>query len=111
MNAPGATATWAVTVPKDGAYTLWVRYANAEADPAKTTVVVNGKPLDWKMNLQDYGTTGNWDSWYTSYVSVDLKQGADTIALTCGSGDVCHYNLDRFGLTTSPKAKPDGWGS
>ncbi len=109
MGTPGATATWTAQLPKAGTYTLWVRYANAQPDDAKTTVVVNGKPLDWKMNLKDYGAAGNWDQWFTSFVSIDLKQGANTIALTCGSGDVCHYNLDRLGLTTDQKAKPTGW--
>jgi hypothetical protein len=109
MSAQGATATWTTTVQKAGTYTLWVRYANAQPDDAKTTVVVNGKPLDWKMNLKDYGTPGDWDQWFTSYVSVDLNQGSNTIALTCGSGDVCHYNLDRVGLTVDQSARPDGW--
>ncbi len=109
MSTPGATASWNATLAKAGTYTLWVRYANAQADPAMTTVVVNGKPLDSKINLKDYGTTGNWDQWFTSYVSVDLQKGANTIALTCGNGDVCHYNLDRFGLTVNPSQRPTGW--
>ncbi len=109
METPGATATWSTTVPKAGTYALWVRYANAQADDAKTTVVVNGKPLTYKINLKNYGTVGNWDSWYTSWVSVDLNKGANTIALTCGAGDVCHYNLDRVGVTVDQSAKPQGW--
>lgn len=109
METPGATATWNATVPKTGTYALWVRYANAQPDDAKTTIVVNGKPLSYKINLKNYGTVGNWDAWYTSWVSVDLNQGANTIALTCGAGDVCHYNLDRFGVTVNQSAKPQGW--
>ncbi len=109
MNTPGATATWNADVAKAGTYTLWVRYANARPDDAKTTVVVDGKPLDSKINLKDYGTPGNWDEWFTSYISVNLTKGANTIALTCGSGDVCHYNLDRFGLTVDPSHHPTGW--
>jgi hypothetical protein len=109
MSTPGATATWSAQVPKAGTYTLWVRYANAQPDDAKTTVMVNGKPMAFKMNLKDYGTPGNWDQWFTSFVSVDLQQGTNSIALTCGSGDVCHYNLDRFGLTVDQNSKPKGW--
>jgi hypothetical protein len=109
MSTPGATAAWTAQVQKAGTYTLWVRYANAQPDDAKTTVVVNGKPMTYKMDLKDYGTPGNWDQWFTSFVSVDLNQGSNTIALTCGAGDVCHYNLDRFGLTVNQNAKPDGW--
>ncbi|MEU1626864.1 hypothetical protein ABZ746_16380 [Streptomyces sp. NPDC020096] len=109
METPGAAATWTATVPKAGTYALWVRYANAQPDDAKTTVVVNGKPLAYKLNLKNYGAAGNWDLWYTSWLSVDLSQGANTIALTCGAGDVCHYNLDRVGVTVNQNAKPAGW--
>ncbi len=109
METPGASAAWTAKAPKAGSYVLWVRYANAQPDDAKTTVVVNGKPLGWKLNLKDYGTPGNWDQWFTSYVTVQLSQGANTIALTCAAGDVCHYNLDRVGLSASEKEKPLGW--
>jgi hypothetical protein len=109
MNTPGATVTWNPTVQQAGTYYLWVRYANAQPDDAKTTVEVNGKPLSSQIDLKDYGTPGDWDQWFTSWVSVDLTQGANTIALTCGTGDVCHYNLDRVGLSTGHKDKPAGW--
>ncbi|MDF3292834.1 CBM35 domain-containing protein [Streptomyces silvisoli] len=109
METPGATVTWNATVPKTGTYALWVRYANAQPDDAKSTVVVNGKPLSYKINLKNYGTAGNWDLWYTSWMSVNLNQGANTIALTCAPGDVCHYNLDRVGVTVDQNAKPEGW--
>ena len=72
---PGATATWTLTVPKSGSYTLWVRYANADKNKAQATVAANGKPLAWKLNLNDYVGDGNWDHWFTSYVTVNLKTG------------------------------------
>lgn len=112
MDAPGATATWNLTVPQKGSYTLWVRYANADNNAATATVVANGKPLGWKLNLKDYGSGGNWDRWFTSYVTVNLNQGSNAIALTCGAGDVCNFNLDRVGLvpdTGGTPSRPKGW--
>jgi hypothetical protein len=109
MTAQGATATWTTQVQQAGAYTLWVRYANAEGNKATATVLVNGKPLGWKMNLADYGRQGNWDQWFKSYVTVNLQKGANTIALSCGSGDTCNFNLDRVGLTAGSSSPPDGW--
>ncbi|MBV9024889.1 MAG: hypothetical protein JO362_14130, partial [Streptomycetaceae bacterium] len=99
MNAQGATATWTTQVQQAGSYTLWVRYANADGNKATSTVLVNGKPLGWKINLADYGQQGNWDQWFKSYVTVDLNKGSNIITLTCGSGDTCNFNLDRVGLT------------
>lgn len=109
MNTPGATATWTTQVQRAGSYTLWVRYANADGNKATSTVLVNGKPLGWKINLADYGQQGNWDQWFSSYVTVNLDKGANTIALRCGSGDTCNFNLDRLGLTKDSSARPDGW--
>lgn len=109
MDAQGAGATWTTQVQQAGSYTLWVRYANADGNKATSTVLVNGKPLGWKINLADYGQQGNWDQWFTSYVTVTLNQGPNTIALSCGSGDTCNFNLDRVGLTKDHSAKPDGW--
>jgi hypothetical protein len=113
MDAPGAAATWNVAVPRTGSYTLWVRYANADKNKATATVVTNGKPLAWKINLSDYVGDGNWDHWFSSYVTVNLNQGTNTVALTCGTGDVCNFNLDRLGLAADAGSgtpqKPAGW--
>ncbi len=113
MGTPGATATWTLTVPKSGSYTLWVRYANADKNKAQATVAANGKPLAWKLNLNDYVGDGNWDHWFTSYVTVNLKQGTNSVALSCSPGDICNFNLDRVGLSpdagSGTPAKPKGW--
>jgi hypothetical protein len=109
MDAQGATATWTTQVQQAGSYTLWVRYANADGNKATSTVLVNGKPLGWKINFADYGQQGNWDQWFKSYVTVNLNKGSNTIALTCASGDICNFNLDRIGLTTDSNTPPSGW--
>jgi hypothetical protein len=109
MDAQGAAAAWTMQARQAGSYILWVRYANAEGNKATSTVLVNGKPLGWKINLADYGQQGNWDQWFTSYVTINLNQGPNTIALSCGPGDTCNFNLDRMGLTKGSSVRPDGW--
>lgn len=108
MTTAGATVTWTVDIAKADSYTLYLRYANAEKDAASLTTVVNGQAMSFKMDLKNYGKEGNWDSWFKSYQTVSLKKGSNTIALTCGTGDACHVNLDQLALVTGTTA-PDGW--
>ncbi|MET9873892.1 carbohydrate-binding protein [Actinacidiphila glaucinigra] len=108
MNAVGASVTWKVDVPKDGSYDFWIRYGNAEKDSASATIVVNGSPQSYKPDLKNWGKEGDWNHWYRSYATLDLKQGSNTLALTCGQGDACHFNLDQLALMDKGKA-PEGW--
>lgn len=106
MSQVGASVTWKVDVPKSGTYDLWIRYANAEKDAASATTVVNGKPQSYKPDLKNYGKEGDWNAWYRSYVSLQLDQGTNTVAITCGQGDACHFNLDQLALLEEGQ-KPD----
>lgn len=108
MNTVGASVTWKVDVPKDGSYDFWLRYNNAEKDSASTTIVVNGKPQSYKPDLRNYGKKGDWNHWYRSFATLDLKQGSNTLAVTCGQGDACHFNLDQLALLDKGQA-PEGW--
>jgi Carbohydrate binding module (family 35) len=106
MNAPGATVTWKVTVPDAGQYRFNVRYANAGGD-AKATVVVNDKSQS--INLGNFSGQNDWaKAWTRSFGLVTLVKGENTIAVTCGPGDQCGFNLDQFALTKSgyPKKWP-----
>ncbi|MFE9610361.1 carbohydrate-binding protein [Streptomyces sp. NPDC006012] len=106
MTQPGASVSWKVDVPKAGTYDLWIRYANAEKGAASATTVVNGKPMSYKADLKNYGKEGDWNAWYRSYVSVQLDKGSNTVAVTCGQGDACHFNLDQLALFQEGQ-KPD----
>jgi hypothetical protein len=106
MTQVGASVTWTVNVPKAGTYDLYVRYANAQKAAASATTVVNGTALSWKIDLQDYGKVGDWTAWYFSYVSVNLNQGSNTVAITCGTGDACHFNLDQLALVNKGGTSP-----
>ena len=109
FTTSGATMTWTVDMPKAGKYTLYIRYANGEDDSASATTVVNGKAASYKMDLKKYVKNGDWTNWYKSYQTVNLTAGSNTIAITCGSGDTCHFNLDQVALTKNSDTEPDGW--
>jgi|GEM_PF-2811463 hypothetical protein len=100
MSTQGASATWTVTVPKDGKYTFFISYGNAGQD-ATLTLGVNGKQRDDAVNLRNYGGATDWaKAWNMStYSWVDLKKGANTLQLSCTPANSnCGVNLDQFWL-------------
>ena len=99
MGAPGATVAWTVTVPEDGPYTLFIDYGNA-GKTANLGLAVNGKPRTNQVNLPNYGNYTDWSKAWdnTTYQWVDLKQGANTLTLTCVPGQNCGVNLDQVWL-------------
>jgi hypothetical protein len=96
MNAPGASATWSVDVPKDGQYTLFVGYGVPGKD-ADATLVVNGKPRSEPQKLKNYAgaSQGDWaKGWTYTYAWLDLEEGTNTLQLMCGPGNQCDFALD-----------------
>ncbi|MCM2420036.1 carbohydrate-binding protein [Streptomyces sp. RKAG293] len=95
LNAVGASATYTFEVPKDGAYTLFIRFGNVGED-AGLTLSENGKLRTGPMSMHNYTGTADWSkAWATTYVWVDLKKGSNTLALTCAPGNKCGVNLDQ----------------
>ncbi|MGW0563731.1 carbohydrate-binding protein [Streptomyces sp. NPDC003016] len=100
LNAPGASATWKVKVPKAGAYTLSVDYGVPGKD-AKTSLTVNGKPHGGGLNMENFAHAeeGAWDKgWTNTFAWVNLTEGENTFVISCGDGDQCEANLDRLEL-------------
>ncbi|GAA2958899.1 carbohydrate-binding protein [Streptomyces enissocaesilis] len=100
LNAPGASATWKVKVPKAGAYTLSIDYGVPGKD-AKTSLTVNGKPHGGGLNMENFAHAeeGAWDKgWTNTYAWVNLTEGENTFVISCGDGDQCEANLDRLEL-------------
>ncbi|WP_327290600.1 hypothetical protein [Streptomyces sp. NBC_01198] len=99
MNAVGASATWTVTVPEDGDYTLFVDYGNAGPD-ATLSLAVNGKMRSTPVNLKNWGASTDWSkAWNnTTYAYVTLKKGANTLALSFQQGNTGAVNLDQTWL-------------
>ncbi|MGX1885610.1 carbohydrate-binding protein [Streptomyces sp. NPDC055287] len=100
LNTPGASATWTVKVPKDGAYTLSIDYGVPGKD-AKTSLTVNGKPHGSGLNMKNFAHAeeGAWDKgWTNTFAYVNLTEGENTFVISCGAGDQCEANLDRLEL-------------
>ncbi|MEU6088858.1 carbohydrate-binding protein [Streptomyces sp. NPDC047085] len=100
LNTVGASATWSVDVPEDGAYTLFVNYS-VPGEDQEMTVTVNGKPFGSKLGLDNYAHAPNGDftkGWTTSYVWPTLNKGPNTISLSCQPGDKCNVLLDQVWL-------------
>lgn len=101
FNAVGAKATWTVNgIPKEGDYTFLVGYG-VPGKPAKATLVVNGKPSDRKLNMDNFANAeeGAWSKgWTQTYAYVHLERGTNTLAVACQDGDQCDANLDQFWL-------------
>ncbi|NQT86421.1 right-handed parallel beta-helix repeat-containing protein, partial [bacterium] len=106
----GTTRRWNVTVPADGDYRLWLRYAalnkkygNDNMAGRFTMQADGGKPVTLG-NLPD---TGGWgvQKWSTC-ATLPLTKGDRTLTWTNVKGG--GINWDAFVLTTDPAWKPTG---
>ncbi|HSA49058.1 MAG TPA: carbohydrate-binding protein [Yinghuangia sp.] len=100
LNSPGAAITVTFDAPEKGTYSLYVRYANPEpSSDAKDrpkqmmTVLANGEAKYGQLNM--YGT-GGVDKWWTTYRTVELKKGENTVSLACQAGDTCNVTVDKM---------------
>ncbi|MFC1415376.1 carbohydrate-binding protein [Streptacidiphilus cavernicola] len=112
MTNVGATVTWNVTAPAKGDYYLWIRFANATGKDASAAVTVDQKPLSSPIPLKDYGSDGKWTSWFSTYRTISLDKGPNTVALSCVAGADCTFNLDQLALTPpvgGSDTRPSGW--
>ncbi|MFJ4977769.1 carbohydrate-binding protein [Streptomyces coeruleorubidus] len=101
FNHVGATVTWTVDgIKKAGSYRLYVRYGIPGVD-ANATLVVNGKPQDRPLNMENFGGTpkGDWEKgWKETWSNVILTKGTNTIEVACNEGNQCDANLDQLWL-------------
>ncbi|MFC9587117.1 CBM35 domain-containing protein [Streptomyces yangpuensis] len=100
LNAVGAAATWSLEVPKTGKYKLKMTYGVPGKD-ANTTLTVNGEVQTRPVNMANFSKAapGDWaKGWTNTYSLVDLKQGANTIKISCEAGNQCDVVLDQLWL-------------
>ncbi|WP_250905107.1 carbohydrate-binding protein [Nonomuraea sp. NEAU-A123] len=89
-NVAGSYVEFAVTAAQAGSATLTLRYANGTTVNRPMTIAVNGTSV-----TRDFTGTGNWDTWQTASLTVQLTAGANTIrttATTANGGP----NLDKI---------------
>ncbi|MFE0627179.1 carbohydrate-binding protein [Streptomyces sp. NPDC058864] len=100
MESVGASATWNFSVPEDGAYTLFVEYTVPGAD-GNATITVNGEKQQRPMSLKNFAQAkaGDYEGgWTKTYSYIRLKQGENTVALSCEAGNQCNYYLDQVSV-------------
>ncbi|MEU9475651.1 carbohydrate-binding protein [Streptomyces sp. NPDC048191] len=100
LNQVGASMTWTVdNVPSGGTYTLFAHFS-VVGDDQGMTVTVNGKPFGTKLPLRNYTHTPAdlTKGWTTTYIWPTLKQGTNTISISCQAGDKCNALIDQLWL-------------
>ncbi|WKD34013.1 CBM35 domain-containing protein [Streptomyces xanthophaeus] len=100
LNAQGAAATWSLEVPKAGKYKLKMTYGVPGKD-ANTTLTINGEAQTRPVNMANFSkaAAGDWaKGWTNTYSLVELKQGANTIKISCEAGNQCEVVLDQLWL-------------
>ncbi|GAA2548424.1 MULTISPECIES: carbohydrate-binding protein [Streptomyces] len=101
LNQPGSSVTWTVNgIPKDGAYTVFVRYSTTD-EPQSMTLTVNGKEFGSKLNMDNFARAEDGDfakGWTQTFAWPTLNKGTNTISVSCNDGDKCNVLLDQLWL-------------
>ncbi|MER6779957.1 MULTISPECIES: CBM35 domain-containing protein [unclassified Streptomyces] len=100
LNAAGAAATWTVDVAKAGQYKLKMVYGVPGKD-ASTTLTINGEAQSRPINMKNFSGAkpGEWDKgWTNTWSLVTLKQGTNTVKISCEAGNQCEVALDQLWL-------------
>ncbi|MFE4636551.1 carbohydrate-binding protein [Streptomyces sp. NPDC056773] len=94
----GAAVTWTLEVPKAAEYTFRMFYGVPGKD-ASMTLTINGQPQTRAINMKNFAKAaeGAWDKgWTNTYSYVNLKQGTNTIKISCEAGNSCEAVIDQF---------------
>ncbi|MGZ9931690.1 CBM35 domain-containing protein [Streptomyces sp. NC-S4] len=100
FNRVGAAVTWTLDVPKAGKYKFYVRFGIPGED-ANGTLTVNGKANEAPISMRNFAKSpkGDWEKgWQTTWGQVNLEKGANTIKLSCETGNSCNVNIDQLWL-------------
>ncbi|MCB5178860.1 carbohydrate-binding protein [Streptomyces antimicrobicus] len=100
LNNPGASVTWTLDVPKAGTYKLKMTYGVPGKD-AEMSFRLNDATDLRKINMKNFAKAapGDWEKgWTNTWVQVDLKQGSNTVRISCEPGNSCDVNLDQLWL-------------
>ncbi|MER5760913.1 carbohydrate-binding protein [Streptomyces sp. NPDC002082] len=96
----GAAVTWTLEAPKAAEYTFRMYYGVPGKD-ASMTLTINGEPQSRAINMKNFAKAGEGDwakGWTNTYSYVNLKQGTNTIKISCESGNSCEAVIDQFVL-------------
>ncbi|MBO1337907.1 carbohydrate-binding protein [Streptomyces sp. VRA16 Mangrove soil] len=100
FNKVGAKVTWNVSMPKGGAYRLYVRYGIPGVE-ANATLNVNSKANAQPLGMKNFTSSpkGDWEKgWQSTWAPVTLTKGTNVIELECADGNQCNANIDQLWL-------------
>jgi len=100
-NVTGSSVEWTVTAPAATSAKIDLRYANGTTTDRPMTVTVNGTAV---ATGTSFPGTGNWDTWATKTLTVNLTAGVNKIratATTVNGGPNADY-LDVTPITPPP---------
>ncbi|MET8769324.1 CBM35 domain-containing protein [Streptomyces sp. NPDC004658] len=98
LTTVGASVTWTVNIPEEGAYTLLARYNNP-GENQSMTLTVNGQKYGSGFNFANWTHLSDpAKAWTESYAYPTLNKGSNTISLSCQPGDKCDVLLDQLWL-------------
>ncbi|MGW2599882.1 carbohydrate-binding protein [Streptomyces klenkii] len=100
VNQEGAGIEWEVDVPSGGDYRLYANYGVPGTDNA-LSVTTNGDKSDRPIGMKNYGNAkpGEWvNFWVNTWSLVTLKEGKNTIKLSCEPGNKCDVHIDQVWL-------------
>lgn len=100
FNQQGAAVTWTMDVPKAGEYTFRMLYGVPGKD-ASATLTINDAAQSRPINMKNFAKAGEGDwakGWTNTYSYVTLKQGTNTIKISCEQGNSCEAVIDQFVL-------------
>lgn len=103
MTTAGAQASFQVTVPSAGSYSVALRYANGTGSTKTLSTYVNGVDVA-ETSLTSPGSS--WDLWQDVAQTVILNAGTNTIAYKYDLGDSGNVNLDRIVVSPSSPGTP-----
>jgi Carbohydrate binding module (family 6) len=83
-NVTGSYAEWTVRAVSAASATLGIRYANGTTTDRPMDIAVNGKTVSAGHS---FGSTGTWDTWKTSSLTVPLAAGVNKIRTTSTTGN------------------------
>ncbi|MFJ9829017.1 CBM35 domain-containing protein [Streptomyces sp. NPDC101160] len=102
FNAIGSSVTWQANVATAGSYRLYVRYAIPAVD-ANATLTVNDEANSNPIGLKNFVHSSDPNlekNWQTTWAPVTLKEGMNTIKLSCEQGNQCDAIFDWLEIRT-----------
>jgi lysophospholipase L1-like esterase len=99
LNYADSYIEYSITVPRAGAYRIYVHGADGMGAPCRQRLTVNGEP---RADLT-FADTG-WDDWTVAAAGVSLRAGRNSVRLT---RSVCSVEIDA--IDVRPGATDDDW--